>query len=32
LKGGHSSGVSVDQQVQDYADIVAFLWNETTPK
>jgi prolyl oligopeptidase len=32
LKGGHSSGVSVDQQVQDYADIVSFLWNETAPK
>ena len=29
LKGGHSSGVSIDQQVQDYADILAFLWNET---
>jgi prolyl oligopeptidase len=29
LKGGHSAGVSVDQQVQDYADIMAFLWNET---
>jgi len=29
LKGGHSAGVSVDQQVQDYADILAFLWNET---
>ena len=32
LKGGHSSGVSVDQQVQDYADILAFLWNETSPR
>ena len=31
LKGGHSAGVSVDQQVQDYADILAFLWNETSP-
>ena len=30
LKGGHSAGVSVDQQVQDYADILAFLWNETS--
>jgi prolyl oligopeptidase len=29
LNGGHSAGVSVDQQVQDYADILAFLWNET---
>ncbi len=29
LKGGHSSGVSITQQVQDDADILAFLWNET---
>jgi prolyl oligopeptidase len=28
LKGGHSSGVSVTQQVQDYTDILSFLWNE----
>jgi prolyl oligopeptidase len=28
LKGGHSSGVSVTQQIQDYTDILAFLWNE----
>jgi len=30
LKGGHSAGVSVDQQVEDYAEIMAFLWNETS--
>ena len=29
LKGGHSSGVSVAQQIKDEADILAFLWNET---
>ncbi len=29
LKGGHSAGVSVAQQVQDETDILAFLWNET---
>jgi prolyl oligopeptidase len=29
LKGGHSSGVSVTQQVQDETDILSFLWNET---
>ncbi len=28
LKGGHSSGVSVTQQIQDYTDILSFLWNE----
>jgi prolyl oligopeptidase len=35
LKGGHSAGVSVEQQIQDNADILAFLWTETgkpTPK
>jgi prolyl oligopeptidase len=32
LKGGHSAGVSVDQQLEDYADILAFLWNETSPQ
>ncbi len=32
LKGGHSAGVSTDQQVQDYADILAFLWNETSTR
>ncbi len=29
LKGGHSSGVSTTQLVQDYADSLAFLWTET---
>ncbi len=29
LAGGHSAGVSVDQQVQDDADHLAFLWTET---
>jgi prolyl oligopeptidase len=29
LKGGHSSGVSVTQQIQDETDILSFLWNET---
>jgi prolyl oligopeptidase len=29
LKAGHSSGVSVQQLVNDYADELAFLWNET---
>jgi prolyl oligopeptidase len=28
LKGGHSSGVSVTQQIQDDTDILSFLWNE----
>ena len=28
LKGGHSNGVSVAQQIQDYTDILSFLWNE----
>jgi prolyl oligopeptidase len=28
LKGGHSSGVSVTQQIQDETDILSFLWNE----
>jgi prolyl oligopeptidase len=27
--GGHSAGVSVDQQIQDYADELTFLWTET---
>ena len=30
LKGGHSSGVSLTQLVDDEADELAFLWNETT--
>ncbi len=29
--GGHSAGVSVDQRIQDYADILAFLWTESGP-
>ena len=29
LTGGHSAGVSVDQQVQDDADQLTFLWTET---
>jgi prolyl oligopeptidase len=31
LKGGHSEGVSVEQQIQDDADQLAFLWTETGP-
>ncbi|MGB8261736.1 MAG: prolyl oligopeptidase family serine peptidase, partial [Terracidiphilus sp.] len=27
--GGHSSGVGVEQQIQDHADELAFLWTET---
>jgi prolyl oligopeptidase len=27
--GGHSSGVSLDQQIQDHADELTFLWTET---
>jgi len=30
LKGGHSSGVSLSQLVDDEADELAFLWNETS--
>ena len=29
VSGGHSNGVSVDQQIQDDADELAFLWTET---
>ncbi len=29
VKGGHSSGVSTTQLVQDYSDSLAFLWTET---
>jgi len=29
LVGGHSAGVSVDQQVEDDADQLTFLWTET---
>jgi prolyl oligopeptidase len=32
LKGGHSSGVSVTQLIEDEADQLAFLWNETAGK
>ena len=32
LKAGHSSGVSVTQLVNDTADELAFLWNETGGK
>lgn len=32
LKAGHSSGVSVQQLVNDYADELAFLWNETAER
>ena len=28
--GGHSAGVSVEQQIQDDADQLAFLWTETS--
>jgi len=31
LKGGHSEGVSVEQQTQDDADQLTFLWTETGP-
>lgn len=29
VDGGHSAGVSVDQQIQDDADQMTFLWTET---
>jgi prolyl oligopeptidase len=29
LAGGHSSGVSVDQEIQDGTDQLTFLWTET---
>jgi len=32
LKGGHSSGVSLSQLVDDYTDEMGFLWNETAGK
>jgi prolyl oligopeptidase len=32
IKGGHSSGVSLTQLVQDQADELSFLWNETEGK
>ncbi len=31
LKGGHSAGVALSQLVDDQADELGFLWNETTP-
>jgi prolyl oligopeptidase len=31
LAGGHSSGVSVEQEIQDDADQLTFLWTETGP-
>ena len=31
VNGGHSAGVSVDQQIQDDADQLTFLWTETGP-
>ena len=30
VKGGHSAGVSLTQLVQDQADELSFLWNETS--
>jgi prolyl oligopeptidase len=32
LKGGHSAGISVTQQIQDDTDILSFLWNEVDTK
>jgi prolyl oligopeptidase len=32
LKGGHSAGISVSQLVEDQADELSFLWNETGGK
>ena len=32
ITGGHSFGVSVTQQVEDQADALSFLWNETGGK
>jgi hypothetical protein len=29
LSGGHSAGVSVEQQIQDHVDELSFLWTET---
>jgi len=31
LTGGHSSGIGVDQQIQDDADQLTFLWTESGP-
>jgi prolyl oligopeptidase len=32
VSGGHSAGVSVDQQIQDTTDELTFLWTETGPR
>ncbi len=32
LSGGHSAGVSLEQEIQDETDELAFLWNETGPE
>jgi prolyl oligopeptidase len=32
LSGGHSSGVSLTQEIADETDELAFLWNETGPE
>ena len=29
IRGGHSAGVSVEQQIQDDAGELTFLWTET---
>lgn len=29
LEGGHSTGVSVEQAIEDYTDMLTFLWTET---
>jgi prolyl oligopeptidase len=29
LAGGHSAGIGVEQQIQDHADELTFLWTET---
>ena len=31
MNAGHSAGVGVQQQIQDYADQMTFLWTETGP-
>jgi prolyl oligopeptidase len=31
VAGGHSAGVSVEQQIQDHTDELTFLWTETGP-
>ncbi len=32
VAGGHSAGVSVEQQIQDHTDELTFLWTETGPQ